>query len=1111
MVRPPFRLVLWLLWLLAGLLPAQATGQDPAAEVSVAALQTRIAALQADTSLAPEVRTPVLEVLGRALEWARTAETQKQLIARYAEQRASAGDRLAQRRRELQALDERRPGPPRPDLDLAALEQGLAAARQTQAEAQRQASEVEAERARRAERRAAIPTLAADYKARLDALPQQPAEAAGADPRLSSARKLALLAERTRLQAEVDGLAAELQTYDAEAELLRAERELAARRAAAASADAEAWLVVLQPMRGAAAQRAELEARLAVQRADPRLEAIAAQNAQLAATAAQLAERRRVVEADKSSRAQERQRLQQDFDETRKRAELVGPTDAIGALLRQRRVQLVETSRRHLQRTRSRDDRIADAQLQSIEFDERRRRLVEDPEAWLVRELGGETAVAALPPELLAEARRLRDGRRDLLQQLADGYTALLGDELDAQGTERQITDLIATYRAYVTERVLGIRSSRPLWQLDWRVAASGVAWLLDPHEWAEVGHLLVAAVVAPVWPLLPTALLVALLCLRRLLGRRLARHGERAARGSNVAYTPTALAAVDTVLLALPIPGLCWLGGFLLAAHPRATEFAKALAAGAEHTSWTLFLVLAIAALVRPRGLAEAHFQWQSTTVAHLRRAVRPLLLAVLPFTTLLAMFEAPGDDRWIGTLGSLLLLGQLLLLLVAFSRLLHPRTGILGASVRQKTTLQRFQRLWFLLGAGTPAVLLVMAVLGYDFTVLQLARRLLVTFAVLVVAVFVHAMVVRGLVLERRRLQIRRAQERLQAAKAADEGSAPAELAAAEPVDPQSLARQTQTLLRGVVTIATAIVVYQVWVDVLPALGALRGVVLWGDGSAADPAIVTLADLLWSLFLLLAALAAARNLPALLELFVLQRLEMQPGERHALSTLVRYGIVILGVVWSFSSIGIGWAKVQWLVAAVSVGLGFGLQEIFANFVSGLILLFEQPVRVGDIVQVGTTTGRVTRIRIRATTIQDWDRKELVIPNRDFVTKEVTNWTLSDPVVRWVFPVGVAYGSDTEQALQLLEQCARQSRFVVAEPRPEAVFVGFGDSALNLQLRAFVDMNRLEYRWMTDLYQSIDAAFRKAGIQIAFPQRDVNLRLSDQVLALLRQNLERR
>ena len=282
-------------------------------------------------------------------------------------------------------------------------------------------------------------------------------------------------------------------------------------------------------------------------------------------------------------------------------------------------------------------------------------------------------------------------------------------------------------------------------------------------------------------------------------------------------------------------------------------------------------------------------------------------------------------------------------------------------------------------------------------------------------------------------------------------------------------------------------------------------RTIPLWDIGDAAKSQWISLADVLLGAFLLAASLVAARNLPALLELFVLQRLQIQSGERHAITTLARYGIFIVGLVWSFSSIGIGWSKVQWLIAAVSVGLGFGLQEIFANFVSGLILLFERPIRVGDLVTVGETTGRVSRIQIRATTICDWNNKELIVPNREFVTSHFVNWTLGNSSVRWIIPVGVAYGSDTALALKLLEKVANDSPHVLHEPESRAYFLRFGDSTLDLELRVYIDIDVVPWTWISELHQAIDKAFREAGIEIAFPQRDVHLKLPrslEQVLA---------
>ena len=203
----------------------------------------------------------------------------------------------------------------------------------------------------------------------------------------------------------------------------------------------------------------------------------------------------------------------------------------------------------------------------------------------------------------------------------------------------------------------------------------------------------------------------------------------------------------------------------------------------------------------------------------------------------------------------------------------------------------------------------------------------------------------------------------------------------------------------------------------------------------------------------------------------------------------------LLVGVVIAFAAIGVTWQKVQWIAAAITVGLGFGLQEIFGNFMSGLIILFERPVRVGDTVTVGETSGTVTRIRIRATTVTDWDRKELVIPNKEFVTNRITNWSLTDPILRISVSVGIAYGSNTIRATELLLECARANPHVLKEPAPRALFMGFGESSLDFALRVFIPNIDYFLSTKSELHEAIDKAFRKEGIEIAFPQRDIHVR----------------
>jgi len=193
------------------------------------------------------------------------------------------------------------------------------------------------------------------------------------------------------------------------------------------------------------------------------------------------------------------------------------------------------------------------------------------------------------------------------------------------------------------------------------------------------------------------------------------------------------------------------------------------------------------------------------------------------------------------------------------------------------------------------------------------------------------------------------------------------------------------------------------------------------------------------------------------------------------------------------FSTLGLSWSLVQLLVAALGVGIGFGLQEIVANLVSGLIILFERPVRSGDVVTVGGVAGTVSRIQIRATTIRNWDQQELLVPNKQFITGDLLYWSLTDSINRVVITVGVDYGADTRLAMGLLLDVARENQHVLKEPPPLAASQGFGDNALTLSLRCYLGTMEGRLKVTTGLHQAVYDKLSAAGIGTAYPQRDVH------------------
>src|SRR5262249_25732102 len=225
-----------------------------------------------------------------------------------------------------------------------------------------------------------------------------------------------------------------------------------------------------------------------------------------------------------------------------------------------------------------------------------------------------------------------------------------------------------------------------------------------------------------------------------------------------------------------------------------------------------------------------------------------------------------------------------------------------------------------------------------------------------------------------------------------------------------------------------------------------------------------------------------------------VYPRTRISRGISYAVSAVLNYVILTLGFLLALGLIGLDLTKVTVLAGAFGIGLGFGLQSIVNNFVSGLIILFERPIHVGDVIEMGDVLGEVSRIGIRAITVRTYRGAEIVVPNAQLITDRVTNWTLSDRRRRIDVPVGVDYGSAPEKVVEVLEAVARGHPLVLKEPPPQALFMQFADSSINFELRA--GTNQFE-RWpkiQTELAAGVYAALRGAGMTFPFPQREVRL-----------------
>jgi small-conductance mechanosensitive channel len=234
-----------------------------------------------------------------------------------------------------------------------------------------------------------------------------------------------------------------------------------------------------------------------------------------------------------------------------------------------------------------------------------------------------------------------------------------------------------------------------------------------------------------------------------------------------------------------------------------------------------------------------------------------------------------------------------------------------------------------------------------------------------------------------------------------------------------------------------------------------------------------------------------------------VLARRRVETGVRVSIAKLVHYVLIFVGFVLALLALGFEFTKLTIMLSALGVGIGFGLQGVVNNFVSGLILLFERPVRVGDTIELEGRWAEIKKIGLRATTVQTLDQADVIIPNADLIANQVTNWTLSNRRVRLTIPVGVAYGSDVPLVMEILMECANENSMVAKTFTPQVLFLSFGESSLDFELRVWVLDADHRLKAKSELHQAIDRRFREANIEIAFPQRDLHLRGLDESVIL--------
>jgi potassium efflux system protein len=1105
--------------------PTPTIAAELTGSISVERLSQQIKQLKDATDVADDVKTELLKRYQACLELLQNAEEARRKIAQYQAEMDESSQRIEQVRSQLATALPDVTTKSYEDKNLQERETLLAESEGRLVAARAKLAEREAELKNRAERKAELTKKIEEAKQRL-----VDAEQTLAAPPVNTDSVVHALVARTELEArhlflqqQLELLQSELRRSDKLTELFPLQKDLALRETNLAEKEVTYFQTLVNQARRRESERQAQEARRQAESADPAIRDLADGNALLAEQRKQLAAK--ITQASGELRDLQKliQGIEEDYERAKEKVVKAGRSTTVGLMLRRKHDQLPRLS--HCEERQHRIERETPLiYLEQMKVEDEREPLgdIDAVKNEIMRKLD-EQLNSMHGEHLQLTVAELLNTRRDLLDKLNDELESYLLNLIELDSANQDLIIRVTTFREFIGENVLWIRSAEPLGKAHFHDAARAVVVLSDPRAWFDVvrGSGL-EMIREPMIGMGVAAAVLLLVMFHTQLRNRIKTLCEAKSNTAGWRFLPLIRALLLTAIVSAEASIVVWFIGWRMShAH---SELAQAVGPALQYTAFLHWLSSFLRLLCRRDGVAEAYFNWPASSLRSARHALRWLTWLGLPLAGIVMVAHAYGDEEWADSLGRLAFVASMLLLACFAHATLGRKNNIFREAIGQdvRCWLNRMRLLAYSSGLSIALMLTLLACVGYYYSAKQLAVRFQATLGMGLAILLVHAVASRWFLVKRRKLAMQQARERQQqqASQENDGVSNNNLLSVKEETDWAAVHDRLRLLLRQAITVSVVFGAWFIWADVLPALKVLDHVELWTQTVTVQEPIGDVAGLLTGRTInaapisshesvvsttlrhaliagvaLLVTFLLGKNLPALLEFTILNRLPLDRGGRHAVSIILHYTVAMSGMLIALRTLHINWGSIQWLAAAMTVGLGFGLQEIFANFVSGMILLFERPIRVGDIITLGDVTGTVTDIRIRATTVTNWDRKELIVPNKDLITGRLLNWTLSDTTNRIVINVGLAYQSDADLARRLLQEVVVQHHNVLEDPAPNVTFESFGESTLNFVIRAYLANLDVRLETVHELHAGIHRRLREAGIEIAFPQRDINIR----------------
>lgn len=914
----------------------------------------------------------------------------------------------------------------------------------------------------------------------------------------AQAQNLALQADSARLKALVDELELAQLSANNRQELSRMRSELAQKQGEQLDAYLQALRNQLNSQRQREAERALESTELLAENSANLPVGIVNQfkvNRELSQALNQQAQRMDLVASQQRQATGQTLQVRQALNTLREQSQWLGSSNLLGEALRAQVARLPE-----MPKPQQLDTEMAQLRVHRLRYEDL---LNKQPQLRQIQQADGKPLTAEQNRILEAQLRT----QRELLNSLLQGGDTLILELTKLKVSNSQLEDALKEVNEATHRYLFWTSDVRPMdfsWPLE---VVQDLRRLISLDTFSQLGKASAMMLTSKqtLLPLFAALILVGFsISSRKHFTRFLERSSARVGKVTQDHFWLTMRTVFWSILVASPLPVL-WatLGYGLQEAWPY--PLAVAIGDGVTATVPLLWVVMICAAFARPNGLFIVHFGWPRNRVL---RAMRYYLMSIgliVPLIMALIMFDNLNDREFSASLGRLcfiLICGALAVVTLSLKR-----AGIPLWLDKEGDGDNMVNRLLWNLLSGAPMVAILAAAVGYLATSQALLARLETSVAIWFLLLVIYHVIRRWMLIQRRRLAFDRAKHRraeMLANRARGEeethstsleGSVEAEVSE---VDLDTISAQSLRLVRSILMLIALVSVIVLWSEIHSAFGFLENISLWDVSSTVqgvesiEP--ITLGAVLIAILVFIITTQLVRNLPALLELALLQHLNLTPGTGYAITTITKYLLMLFGGLIGFSMIGIEWSKLQWLVAALGVGLGFGLQEIFANFISGLIILFEKPIRIGDTVTIRDLTGSVTKINTRATTISDWDRKEIIVPNKAFITEQFINWSLSDSVTRVVLSIPAPSDANSEEVAQILLTAAQRCSLVIDNPAPEAFLVDLQQGIQIFELRIYAAEMGHRMPLRHEIHQLILAGFREHGIDMPFPPFQMRL-----------------